>query len=326
MRARIAGLGHHAPDRRVTSAEIEARLGLSEGWIARRTGIRERRFAADGQAATDLAFEAARAALGNADIAPSEVKLLILATSTPDHPLPPSAPLLAHRLGCGRAGAMDLAGACAGFLYGLSLADSFVRAHGVSAIVAAANILSRRIGHDDAATASLFADAGGAAVLTPCRDEDGAGVLAVELGSNGALYDLIKIEAGGSRKPYDPSAPASERLMRISDGPAAFAAGIESMARTSRAALENAAMTVEDIDWWVPHQANERLLEAVRKKIGLPSEKALYSFQDYGNSSAATIPLTLSLFHEKGVVRAGQIILFSAVGAGFTEGAMIVRL
>lgn len=329
MRTKIAGFGHYLPERRVMSAEIEHALSLPEGWIERRTGIRERRWAAEDQAVTDLAFHAAKAALDDAQLTPDAVGLVLLATSTPDHLLPPSAPLLAHRLGCVQAGAMDIAAACTGFVYALTLADSFTRVHGIPALVVAANILSRRINPVDRATSALFADAAGAVVVVPAAEDEECGLLAAHLSSQGAHYDLIKIDAGGSRKPLTDKTTIAERTMSIANGQTAFAAAIDSMVRTSRLALQRASLLVEDIDWWMPHQANARMIEAVRGELRIPREKTLYSLGDCGNSSAATIPLTLSRYQREYPLRrtqTSQTYLLTAVGAGFTEGAIVYRI
>lgn len=201
--SRMAGFGHAVPARRVDNAEIETRLGLETGWIERRTGIRARHWAEDGETLSGLAAEAGRIALDDAAIAQSEIALTLLATSTPDHLMPPSAPLLAHRLGLERSGAIDLAGACSGFLYALTLADGFVRAHGRAVLVVAANILSRRINPAERASAVLFADAAGAVVLAPSTNGR-SGLLAADLASDGSGYGLINIPAGGSNRPFSP--------------------------------------------------------------------------------------------------------------------------
>ncbi|MEE8530802.1 MAG: 3-oxoacyl-ACP synthase, partial [Hyphomicrobium sp.] len=190
MGCEIIGLGHYAPERRVGNGEIEQRLGLEAGWIERRTGIRERRYAARNEALTDIAVKAGDMALETAGIDRSNVTLTLLATSTPDHLLPPSAPLLAHRLGLTNSGGIDMAGACAGFLYALTLADGFVRTQRAPVLVVGANILSRRIDSTDASTSALFADAAGAVVLAP-TDRPNAGVLGAQLSADGSGYDLI---------------------------------------------------------------------------------------------------------------------------------------
>ena len=325
MRSEIIGFGHYAPERRVPNAEIEERLKLERGWIERRTGIVERRYAADGEALTDMAVLAADAALANAGIDRTQIALTLLATSTPDHLLPPSAPLLAHRLGLTRSGAVDLAGACAGFLYALALADGFVRAQGAPVLIVAANILSRRINPGERASCILFADAAGAVVLAP-SERTGCGLLGTSLLADGGGYDLIKIAAGGSRRPFAPETPVEEALMTIADGQAVFAKAVDMMADASRAALQKAALTIADIDWFLPHQANARIMAAVAQKLGVPEQKMVSTVADFGNSSAATIPFSLALAVEAGRIRRGARILMCAAGAGLTGGAVVLAL
>ena len=296
----ILGLGRHAPERRVDNEEIEARLGLAPGWIESRTGIRSRRYAADGEGLTDLAQKAAEAALAASGLPRSDIALTLLATSTPDHLLPPSAPLLAHRLGLSRSGAIDLAGACAGFIYALTLADSFVRIHGRPALVVAANILSRRINPNDRGSAILFADAAGAIVLGPSNDP-ATGLLGVELASDGSQYDLIRIPAGGSKKPFRPDLPPTDVYMEMPNGKAVFSRAVEMMTQTSKRALDMAGLAAADIARWVPHQANTRIFEAVHQNLGLPKEALVSTIAEFGNSSAATIPFSLASSAEASV-------------------------
>lgn len=322
MGAEIIGFGHYAPERRVTNAEIEARLGLAEGWIESRTGIRERRWAEAGEALTDIAWKAGAMALERGGIARSSVALTILATSTPDHLLPPSAPLLAHRLGLTRSGAIDMAGACAGFLYALTFADAFVKTQRAPVLVVAANILSRRINLADRGSAILFSDAAGAALLAPTERAE-AGILGVALASAGAGYDLIKIPAGGSRKPFSPDIGADETLMVIADGRAVFAEAVGMMARTAREALDRAGLGIAAVDRWVPHQANTRIIEATRRQLGLSPDCLVSTVAEFGNSSAASIPFTWSHEHgARGSVH-GQRLLLTAAGAGLTGGSVV---
>lgn len=318
----VLGFGHYAPERRVANAEIEQRLGLDAGWIEARTGIRARRWAAPGEALTDIAARAGEMALATSGVDRSAVALTILATSTPDHLLPPSAPLLAYKLGLSRSGAIDMAGACAGFLYALALADAFVKVQGKPVVVVAANILSRRINFSDRGSAILFSDAAGAVVLGPSNRAD-AGVLGVELASAGAGYDLIKIPAGGSVKPFSPDLAADETLMVISDGKAVFSEAVAMMACTARAALAQAGCELATVDHWIPHQANTRIIEATRRQLGIAPGRVISTVAEFGNSSAASIPFTWS--HDAGERRAppGRRILLTAAGAGMTGGSLV---
>jgi len=323
--SRIAGFGHAVPGRCVHNAEIEAKLGLGTGWIERRTGIRKRYWADEGDTLTGLAAAAGHMALDNAKVQRQEIGLTLLATSTPDHLLPPSAPLLAHKLGLEHSGAIDLAGACSGFLYALTLADGFVRTHGRAVLVVAANILSRRINSAERSSAILFADAAGAVVLVPDRNRC-RGVLASKLASDGSGYNLIQIPAGGSNRPYSHSYGSEEFLMTIRDGGSVFSRGVNLMTEVSRQALTQAEVEVGNIDRFIPHQANLRMIEAVAANLGIPNEKTVRTIQSYGNSSAATIALSLSLANQDARLRDGERLLIAAVGAGLIAGAVIFEI
>lgn len=322
--ARMAGFGHAVPRRCVANAEIEAQLGLESGWIERRTGIRTRYWAGEGETLSGLAAEAGRMAVKDAGIAGRDIALTLLATSTPDHLLPPSAPLLAHKLGLETSGAIDLAGACSGFLYALTLADAFVQAHGRAVLVVAANILSRRINPAERASAVLFADAAGAVVLTPHRDRD-RGLLATELSSDGSGYDLIQIPAGGSNRPFAPDIVGEEFLMTMRDGREVFSRAIELMTTSSRRALETAGVGVSDIARFIPHQANSRMFVAVADNLGIDHAKTVQTIETYGNSSAATIPLSLSVANANRPFAEGETLLLTAVGAGLAGGAVVFK-
>ena len=323
--SRIIGFGHAIPHQCVFSAEIEQRLGLEAGWIERRTGIRSRYWADDDDTLTGLAEAAGRMAIDDAGIGRPEIALTLLATSTPDHVLPPSAPLLSHRLGLARSGAIDLAGACSGFLYALALADGFVRLHGHSVLIVAANILSRRINLNDRNTSALFADAAGAVVLAP-DDDPQRGVLSLDLVSDGSGYDLIKISAGGSNRPYSSEIDAEAFLMTMRDGREVFARASALMTGTARQALRRAEMSVDRVDRFIPHQANARLFNTVCNDLGIPRHKMLQTIRDYGNSSAATIPLSLSLARRERDFSPGEILLLTAAGAGLAGGSVVLRI
>lgn len=321
----ILSLGHYAPERRVTNAEIEGRLALEPGWIESRTGIRERRYAAPDEALSDIAVAAGEMALSRAGFARSRIALLILATSTPDHLLPPTSPLVAHRLGLTGAGAIDMAGACAGFLYALAYADGLARTQAKPVLVIAANILSRRMDESDRNSSILFADAAGAALLAPSERKD-TGVLGSAFGSDGSAYDLIKIPAGGSRRPFTADTPVIDTRMQMSDGAAVFSRAVSLMARTSEQALAAAELASATIAHFVPHQANTRIISAVQRQLGIDDARTVTSVAHYGNSSAATIPLSMSLAQPERTFAPGERILLCAAGAGLTGGALVYGL
>ncbi|MFC3695447.1 beta-ketoacyl-ACP synthase III [Chenggangzhangella methanolivorans] len=319
---RILGLGHAVPARRVGNAEIEARVGVEPGWIERRTGVRERRWAEDGETLSGLAVEAGGAALREAGIDPSEVALLILATSTPDRLLPPSSPLVAHRLGL-KAGAIDMAGACGGFVYALALADAQVRASGRAALVVAGNILSRRISFADRGSAALFGDAAGALVLGPSAEP--TGVAGQSLASEGSGYGLVGIPAGGGERPFSADVPIEDTRMAITDGRGLFTEAVRMMTGCAEAALDEAGVAAAAVDRFLPHQANSRIFAAVGRKLGVREEAMVSTIADYGNSSAATIPLSLALSHAAKPLGKGETLLMTAAGAGLTGGALVFR-
>ncbi|OBZ96572.1 3-oxoacyl-ACP synthase [Pararhizobium polonicum] len=321
----LAGFGHAVPIRRVENAEIEERLGLELGWIERRTGIRARHWAEPGDTLSGLAAKAGQAAIENSGIARDDVALTLLATSTPDHLLPPSAPLLAHRLGLANSGAIDLAGACSGFLYALTLADGFVRAQGRPVLVVAANILSRRINPAERASAVLFADAAGAVVLMPSQDPE-TGLLGVDLASDGSRYDLISIPAGGSNRPFAADVTPDECLMTMRDGREMFTQAVRMMSLCANRAIAHAGLGARDVSRFVPHQANARIFDAVCGNLGIDPERTVRTITNYGNSSAATIPLSLSLAHQAAPFASGEKLLLTAAGAGLTGGACVIGM
>lgn len=325
----FAGFGHYAPDRVVPNAELENQLRLEEGWIAQRTGIMERRWAAPDEAVSDLAIHAAVSALCNADarhgIAKKDIALTLLATSTPDHLLPPTAPLISHKLDLRQSGAIDLTGACAGYLYALGLADSFVRQHGRPVLVIAANILSRRINPNERASMVLFSDAAGATILAPSKDQE-AGVCGLAYAADGSAYDLIQIPAGGSRKGYAHDLAEHETKMRLENGPLVFQKAVEMMADTGKQSLADAGWSTNDIDHWVPHQANSRIIEATRKALRLDSGQTRITVNHFGNASAASIPFTLSHTNTRKPLAKGDKLLMTAAGAGLTGGAIAFRM
>ena len=322
---RIASVGHAVPDCRVTSAELEVQLGLDAGWIERRTGIRERRQAAPDEATSDLAIRAGAMAMRNAGTTAASIGLLLLATSTPDHLLPPTAPLVAYRLGLTHCGAIDLANACGGFLAALALGHSYCVTQRCAVLIIAANVLSRRINPADPITAALFADGAGAMLLTPSDDVEND-ILALHLDSNGAHYGQILIPAGGSREPTTADSVALGRhWMQMERGPDLFRLAVRSMVRAGEVALQRARLTSAEIDWWVPHQANTRITREVGERLGIGAERTISIVEGYGNSSAASIPLALSLAVEDGRIQPGQRLLFTAAGAGLVEAGAVIR-
>ena len=306
--ARIIGLGHKLPDRVVANAEIAERIGVDSEWIVRRTGIRERRYAASGERTTDLALAAARRALSDADTRAADIDLVLVATMTPDELTPNTAPLLAHALGLG-VGAYDVGAACTGWLSALSAGAAQVETGRADRVlVVGAEILSRIVDPGDKRTAMLFGDGAAAVVLGPDGDGEIGPIL---LESDGGMGDTI-------------TATHEERLLHM-DGHTTFNKAVKVLSDSTEAVAARAGISLDEIDLFVYHQANGRILRAVGEKLELPAERVADYVGETGNTSAASIPLTLSLLREDGRLRPGQRVLVAAVGAGFTWGAGIVE-
>ena len=303
---------------------LEKRLNLTPGWVERRTGIKERRWASH-ETLVDLAEQAALMALNNAGISSQEIGMTILSTSTPDHLLPPSAPLLAHRLGLSHSGSFDLSGACCGFLYALALGDSFVRIQVKPILLVAANILSRRINLAERDSAVLFGDAAAAVVMAPSTDKT-KGIFGINFHTDGSHYDLISIKGGGSAQPFSDDLPLSDYKMKLHQGQILFSKSIELMVACATQALSLTKLRSEEIQHFVPHQANLRISNKVAKKLNIPIEKMISTIDRYGNASAANIPLSLSVSHQTKPFITGEKILLTAAGAGMTGGALIIGL
>lgn len=324
--ARIIGVGSAVPPNVVTNEQLEAELSLSSGWIAQRTGVQERRFVPPGVSTGDLAVEAGRQAVGDADVDARDVDLVLLATSTPDHLLPPTAPRVAHDIGAIGAGAIDLAGACAGFVYALSLGAAHVLMTRKPVVVIGANVLSGRINRNDPATAVIFADGAGAVVLAPADENDSAGVLSTVLASDGTNIDALLIPAGGSRQPMTAAAVnAGDHLMHLNDGPDVYRRAVRGMTDAGHRAMHKASCTAADITWWIPHQANQRIIRETGRQLGIEAARTVVTVDRFGNSSAATIPMALAAHHAAGRLASGDVILMTAAGAGFVSGAAVVR-
>ena len=267
--------------------------------------------------------EAMITALGTANVKPGDVGILILATSTPDHLLPPTAPLVAHRLGLSSAGAIDLTGACSGFLYALALGSSHTQVTQKPALIIAANILSRRVNPHDPGTVALFGDGAGAVVLVPSLEPT---ILGIHLGADGAAYDSICIPSGGTRDPITMAALRTGRqFITMQKGTAVFRNATQLMAEAGRQAMLAADVRPRDIDWWIPHQANLRLIRETGRMLDIPWERTVCVVDRYANSSAASIPVALAAAARRGDIRPGNLLLLTAVGAGMTNAAAVLR-
>lgn len=320
--SRIAGVGHADPKWLVENAVLEAELGLEPGWIERRTGIRRRRICGPEETTSSLAEAAARVALDRAEVEPGELGFVVLATSTPDELLPPTGPVLAERLGS-RAGAVDLAGACTGFVSALALGESYCCRHAAPVLVVAANLLSRRVDPADAGARAIFADGAGAVILVPDRTPC---LLSVALSSDGSQANLIRIPAGGATEPTTRQAIEEGRhYLRMANGARVFGEAVGGMVRAGQLAAQRAGLETASVDHWIPHQANARILERAGARLNINPDRWVSVLAERGNSSAATIPTALSVAAAEGRLDEGDTILLTAVGAGLLHAGAVLR-
>jgi 3-oxoacyl-[acyl-carrier-protein] synthase III len=320
----IAGLGAYLPPDVVTNDDLASTLDTSDDWIAQRTGIRARRIAAPGVCTSDLGIPAGRAALADAGVAPEDVGLVITATISPDRLMPATASRVALGCGCVNAGAFDLSAGCTGFAYALAMAAGSVAA-GVNdhVLVVGAETISRLLDWEDRATAVLFGDAAGAAVVSAA--EGPGGILGFDLGGDGSGGDFLMIPAGGSRLPASHETVDARQHFMTMNGHEVYKFATRIVAQSAGNVLRKCGRTVDDIDLFVPHQANLRIIEGAVKKLGIPDEKVYTNLQKYGNTSCASIPLCLTEARAEGRLKDGDLVLLMGFGAGLTWGACLME-
>jgi len=324
MKARIAATGSAVPRRVLRNADLERMVATSDEWIVERTGIRERRVVDEGVASSDLGTEAARAALAAGGWDAADLDLLLVATCTPDMPLPSTACLIQRNLKASRAIAFDLAAACSGFLYGLSVADLYVRSGTCrKALVVGTEVMSSVIDWTDRSTCILFGDGAGAVLIEPSDDE--RGILSTHLHSDGDLWDLVCVPGGGSRLPASARMLADRQQFVKMKGNETFKVAVRTLEATAREALEANKLAVDDVDLFIPHQANVRIVNAVMERLGLRKDRVFLNIDRYGNTSAASIPLALDEAVRTGRVVPGSRILMVAFGSGLTWASAVVR-
>lgn len=324
MRARIAATGSAVPRRVLRNADLERMVATSDEWIAERTGIRERRVVDEGVASSDLGTEAARAALAAGGWDAADLDLLLVATCTPDMPLPSTACLIQRNLKASHAIAFDLAAACSGFLYGLSVADLYVRSGTCrKALVVGTEVMSSMIDWTDRSTCILFGDGAGAVLIEPSDDD--RGILSTHLHSDGDLWDMVCVPGGGSRLPASAAMLADRQQFVKMKGNETFKVAVRTLEATAREALEANKMAVDDVDLFIPHQANVRIVNAVMERLGLRKDRAFLNIDRYGNTSAASIPLALDEAVRAGRVSPGSRILMVAFGSGLTWASAVVK-
>lgn len=322
VRSAVTGTGAYLPDQIVTNDDLAKVVETSDDWIRERTGIRQRHRAAEGQATSDLAVEAARNALEAAGRKPSEVDLIIVATTTPDLTFPATAALVQRKLGAPICPAFDVQAVCSGFVYALSVADGFVaRGHAKCALVIGAEEMTRLMDYTDRGTCVLFGDGAGAVVLEPVEGKgttEDRGVLGFALRCDGSKSDILYVDGG-------PTTTGTVGKLRMV-GNQVFRHAVVNIAEAVEAAALAAGVDVKEVDWFVPHQANQRILKGVADRLGIDESKVISTVAEHANTSAASIPLALASAIADGRVRPGQLVLMEAMGGGLTWGACTLRL
>jgi 3-oxoacyl-[acyl-carrier-protein] synthase-3 len=324
----IIGTGSYLPEKVLTNDDLSKMVDTSDEWITTRTGIKERHIAADDQATSDLASEAARRAMTAAGITPEEIDLIVVATVTPDMFFPSTACFVQRKIGATNAVCFDISAACSGFLYALQVARHFLNAGSrTTALVIGAEKLSSLVNWEDRNTCVLFGDGAGAVVIRAVdADTNAPGrVLSTVMGSDGTLSDLLKVPGGGSALPITPENAASRPNTIHMEGRETFKHAVTRMCQASEQALEMAGLTKADIAMVIPHQANARIITAIADRLGLPEEKTFVNVDKYGNTSAATIPVALDEAHRQGRIKRGDIVLLVAFGGGFTWASSVLR-
>jgi 3-oxoacyl-[acyl-carrier-protein] synthase-3 len=323
VRARIAGTGSYAPERVLTNADLERMVDTSDDWIVERTGIRERRLAAPGEACSDLGTKAAERALEAAGVAASDLDMILLATCTGDAPLPATACLIQHRLGAAKAAACDIGAACCGFVYALAVGDAYVKTGLRHVLVIGSEVMSAITNWKERNTCILFGDGAGAVVLSATKED--RGILSSHLHSDGSLWNLICVPGGGSRMPPTEKMLADELQYIKMKGNETYKVAVKTLEESAREALQANGLTVADIDAYVPHQANVRIIKAVASRLELPMEKVVLNMDRYGNTSAASIPIALDEAVRGGRIKKGHLVMMAAFGSGLTWATSVVR-
>ncbi len=318
LRSVVLGCGHYLPERRVTNNELSESLDTSDEWIRTRTGIRSRRVAGEEETTADLAAAASRGALAGAGLEPEDIDLVVLATATPDQTFPSTATKVQSKLGMRRGYAYDIQAVCSGFLYALASADGQLRTGAARrCLVVGAETFSRILDWSDRTTAVLFGDGAGAVALEAAQERrGGSGLLAVKLHSDGAYNDLLYVDGG----------VASGRIGHVRmQGREVFRHAVRNLESSAKEVLDEAGVSVDDVDWVVPHQANIRIIHRAADSLGIPREKVIVTIEEHANTSAASIPLALSAAVADGRIKRGDLLLLQAMGGGLTWGAALLR-
>ena len=320
IRSVVVGLGHYLPERVVPNSEFETHLDTSDEWIKSRSGIERRHFAADGETTSDLATNAARKALAQAGLTANDLDAIVLATSTADLTFPSAATMVQAALGMTRGFAFDVQAVCAGFVYAMATANALIVSGQAKRImVIGAETFSRIMDWSDRSTCVLFGDGAGAVILEAqdgAGDKTDRGILSVDLNSDGQHRDILYVDGGVSTQ--------TTGFLRM-QGKEVFRHAVEKLAQTATTAMDKAGIASDEVDWIVPHQANIRIIQGTAKKLGLSMDHVVVTVQDHGNTSAASIPLALSVGAKRGQIKRGDLIVTEAIGGGLAWGAVVLR-
>lgn len=316
----IEGTGRYLPERILTNADLEKMVDTSDEWIRSRTGIEQRHIAADDEMTSDLCVKAATVAMEDAGITAEDIDLVVVGTTSPDLIFPNIATIIQHKMGIPACAAFSVEAACTGFIYALSTADKFIRAGDTKcALVIGAEIITRLIDWNDRSTCVLFGDGAGAVILKPSKQQ---GIVSTHLGADGQYKDLLYYPVGVSNN-LAAAGVGDSRIMM--SGNEVFKVAVRTLGAVAEEALQANDLTLDDLDWLIPHQANLRIIQATAKRLGLPMEKVIQTVQLHGNTSAASVPMALDVGIRDGRIRRGQLLLLEAFGGGFTWGSVLVR-
>ncbi|NUQ75431.1 MAG: ketoacyl-ACP synthase III [Polyangiaceae bacterium] len=325
-KSRILGTGRYTPERVVSNAELEKIVDTSDTWISERTGIRRRHLAADREVTSDMAAAAAKRALEAAGLNAADLDMIIVGTISGDTPIPSCAVHVQQKIGADEIPAFDISAACAGFLYGLTIADQFIATGAANCVlVIGVELLSRILNWQDRATCVLFGDGAGAVILGPAKG-DGRGILATRLFTDGSLAGALHIPAGGCAEPITVEGLEKKRNKVHMVGQDVFKTAVKNLTSASTTAMKASGLTSAELDWVVAHQANLRIITLVSDRLGFPLEKFVLNIEEYGNTSSASIPIALDEAVRDGRVKPGHNVLFCALGAGISWGAAVVRM
>ncbi|MBV9271053.1 MAG: ketoacyl-ACP synthase III [Candidatus Eremiobacteraeota bacterium] len=319
----MSAVGRYAPPAILSNEDLEKILDTTDEWIVTRTGMKRRHVAADDQATSDLALHAAQNALAKVSLSPNDIDCYVVATATPDYLFPATACIVASKLGATDKAAFDIEIACSGFIYGLTMCSALIRS-GIykRVMLIGAETLTKIVNRTDRSTAVLFGDGAGAVILEASAEDS---FLSSELGSDGRNPELLRVRAGGSRRGIDHAAIDNGETFLTMDGREVFKFAVTKMIDATEVALRKARLTHDDLNWLIPHQANKRIIDAAAKYLDMPPEKVVINIQEYGNTSAASIPMALCEAVEEGKIKPGDVIVFVGFGGGLSWGAVTWR-